>query len=504
MSDESGKKSSAFTLSVTTSTDNIDKKNLKKEIVDILINNMVLKNTNFDFINSLNPSATANIENLVISEVSALADKLINSFYSSLSQTYLNHGENPENITKDLTSVLKSDITDVSSRAAKLKQLSNEWWVETLYRENVFNNLENFYINLYKSIEGDSDLNSITITYNSIPVFMIENVSDIINLSDNKNEMIASLKGWVNSENYDEKRMINISNKIVFEDKIANFSLSKNNKSMTELQRPSSTDKLKKVKLSNDFTETEINKFQHLLLTQDDKPELFVNDTGVNSSMDLYNDNINKISQTKNAENYISKINEESLINVNNVLRLYEKLPSDNLSQFKLNPLPVNYGETRMVTGLFNPSVYNRSLIFYKSELSSIIKYADLIEVPVVDIDGKTYFLAHIANGENSTVLTGNLDEMLNNATNNILSKIKSSNEFVFYVDPNTNEKKLVNKNIKVICSVNFNGNLMDELWPNNSLIHQDKMYFLQYCDLYNYVKTVLAKNGVESNTNPY
>lgn len=496
---ERNKDSVSFQVSVSTNQDGINVGNLKNDVKSILLNNLILKNPNFEWIKSLNGNIADKISSFIDSQLNILTDTLISEFLNAISQTYLNNGDNPENVSKDLTSDFKA-TDDISEKEKILYNMNDEWWVNSLYNQKAFNNLKTFISNFYPILENNSNTNTVAITYNSVPVFLIENIDSIVGSNLDIKTIKNELSKWIYSEKYDSTKLINISNQIIYEENSDNFSLSRMNASSTEFQEDTIDDKLKKVKLSKIFSQSQINKFQHLLLSQDDKPELFVNDTGVESAIDLYNDNINKINSLKNADTFISKIDDSSLINTNNVLRLYEKTSQN--SEFQLNPLPVNYAEMRMSTGLFNPAVANKNLIFYKSQLESIVKYVEPLEVPIVDINGSSYFLAHIANGVDSGVLTGNISELLNNATNNILSYIKPSKEFVFYNFDN--QKHLVKNQIKTICSIDFDGVYMKELWPSNSLFSNEKMYFLEYSDLYNYVKNVLTKKGEYGLESPF
>lgn len=488
---DKNKRISTFNTNISANYDSLNLNTLKKEVKNVIFKSFLKSNNFAQYLIELNNEDASSLINFLDKEITNLASKLVQSFCFSLDNgTNIETDEDFNSITRNIA----DNFIDIeqNAKANRLNNFKNVWWFKGMNNSKVFETLNQSILNILNALYSKKEVNqNIAITYNNVPVFLVEDLDKKLSIN-NKSTIINELKKWADGNEYDGNYLVNISSQIRYDSIIKNFSMSKDNFSITEFDTDSPSI-IPTLKNSDLFTNSEINKFQHLLLSSLDDPQLFKNDTGIESAINLYNDNIRKITTLPNAEIYINKIDKDTLVDSKNVLRLYKE--TDFLGDFESNPLPVRYGELKSYTGIFNPSVADKILFTYQSEKEASIKYKDPKEVPIVDINGKSYYLAHIANGPNSAIITGNFEQLVNNATNSIVSKLKPSDDYVFYEDDSTGTLNLIKNNKQTVSTLNLNGKLYKKYWPSG-LVNFDVLNFTNYKSLCEYVRILVERKG--------
>ncbi len=480
-------------LNVTTNQDVINTEEVVKKVADILKEKLIFKGidhnwykTNKDIIESINDS------------VDKYAKRIVTTFLSATRSTSLSWNSNASLITKSVTDNLTNTANStIDSKLAELRTIVDKnWWVQDLYNSGVLEEISSFANAISQQLDPVLKKQSYIISYNGVPTFMIEDTDKISSRAlYTSSDISSALDSWLNSGQYDGSLMVNLSNKLKYDEGAKTVVYAKERESLTTYDTnnfPSQhADTFKYIRNNGGYSESDLTRGQNLLLSNSDSQELLRNDTGVESAINLYNKNIDKMINLNNSQ-YVNSVESQNICDLD-VLRLYKPQSKyQDKRNFLVNPLPVYYGVLRAYNGTFNPAVANRSIIVHQSEVDQLSNYVEPSVVPVVEISGKKYIISELVNGEDS-ILNGSVEDLKENLINYLLKYMKADESKVYLSnngnDSLENRQILVDSTIRNVTTVKLNlGALKDDLFVEKELA------FLWYNDLVDYVKAVLIK----------
>ena len=481
--------------------DNYEK--VVEEVANIIFENLFFKNKN---VVELLPDEL--IYQNIKETCYTAARSILNAFLKS-SKTYSTYADDKlwNNAFRDYTSSFDQYDVNTNTRITFLQELNtNSWWANDFLNSTSIDGNNLFYSILNNLNIANSDYfpqitkNSAFVNYNGVPVFAIYDLADLgINdaFSEGTSSVALDVYKWSIGSSYDPTRLINVSNMISYMEKLKAFAVKRDAANITSVNESivtSYNEKLLKYNVPEYFTKEELRSAQHLLFSQSDLPEQLRNDCGIESAIQLYNDNIDEILTREDREVYIQNIKEKNIA-TNDVLRLYQ--PNSLTDQeFQFNSqLRVYYGEVRATFGTFNPSISQSSVLTYQSELDDYISDITPVEVPVVRINGQTYKLAELAN-PGTDIFTGDLNILLNQATNRLQSYLLPVEDYIYYnVGTVTGEDnwKIINNTIKEVIKYELDiGLLSPEIFANEKVF-----YFLTPEDGLRYFKSQIANYAI-------
>ncbi len=483
-----------FVVKVTPKTAEVGaKKNeIIQKVADIILDNYIFPN---EFLKkTLTKEDSAQVEILKKLAVDQ-ATLLFNQFFKSInSNVSIGNGDRTSYVTADMMPYFE-ESNDVSYLYNGLKEAKDTtWWVNEFYKTNALNSLFPTINQKMGELMGKLSSDDIYINYNNIPVFKFKKDTSIKSEDDSLFAQIELLNKKINNKPAEALSLIkNVSNTISRPETYDIYTLNNNPANFTALQKQTDWTGLGNYDLNKNIPIADLNRFQHLLLTREDKPEMNANASGIYAAFNLYNKTANKIknsSEYERAQVYQGDIDAESY-GVEEALRLYTT--NATYKNFMNNPLPVYYGEVRVKSGTFNPSLCGKSVITYVDEIKNISD--DSIEpdvVPMVDLGNRTLPLSAIGNNTfDETSYEGSdasLESLKTNAVSILMNYIKEDETKIFY-----NNQIYKKSDIKTIYEFDITASEFTKYFSD------PRYYFNNVNDAKAFFKQVLAKNSIES-----
>lgn len=486
------KRSIDLSLNVRVDSSSLNKNEIVNKLANIISQKIVFKNNQQEWFRN-NPSVdVAKINNLIYD----YANRLYNKFIEVSSSTVLSKNQDTGYVSNSISSLFGSDKDNTTEfKTSKLESVSKkQWWVNNLYNSGIFNEISTLLNKIVGLSNSSIDNNSYMISYNNVPVFLINNIKEITNANVNSlNDAATALKDWLYSSAFDPSKLINVSNKLKYDEVAKTVVYIEDMDSMAafdESRLPSQySDKLKYITNNGSYTDSNLSFGQNLLSYSDDKENLR-NDSGIESAVYLYNKNIDKLVNTDN-DNYVESINKNNICDLD-ILRLYEnQTETQTKKDFLENPLPTYYGVLRAYNGTFNPAVAERSIIIYQSDLNEIAQYIAPVSIPTVEISGRTYVIAKLINGDDAIISSSPLEIIKDTLIRNLIHYIKADENWIWLYDNANKTQTLVENELKSTITATLRVAKFD---PN--MFSETTKSFLTYEDFVTYVKSIVLLNA--------
>lgn len=486
------KRSIDLSLNVRVDSSSLNKNEIVNKLANIISQKIVFKNNQEEWLKNNPLVDVEKINNLIYD----YADRLYNKFIEASSSTILSKNQDAGYVSDSISSLFASDKDNSTEfKISKLESVSNkQWWTNNLYNSGIFNEISTLLNEIAGISNSSIDNNSYMISYNNVPVFLINNIKEITNANLNSlNDAATALKDWLYSSAFDPSKLINVSNKLKYDGVAKTVVYIENMDSMTafdESRLPSQySDKLKYITKNGSYTDSNLSFGQNLLAYSDDKENLR-NDSGIESAVYLYNKNIDKLVNTNN-DNYVESINKNNICDLD-ILRLYEnQTETQTKKDFLENPLPTYYGVLRAYNGTFNPAVAERSIIIYQSDLNEIAQYIAPVSIPTVEISGRTYVIAKLINGDDAIISSSPLEIIKDTLIRNLIHYIKADENWIWLYDNINKTQTLVENELKSIITATLRVAKFD---PN--MFSETIKSFLTYEDFVTYVKSIVLLNA--------